>query len=642
MIETRQIIIFLAAFLIVAVAANQISRVFQRIRLPLITGLLVIGIIAGPDILGLISQEAISNLGFINDIALAFIAFAVGSELYLNEMRSRFRSIAWMTASQMVITFVLSSLGVYLLADMIPFMRNMEPDDRIAVSILVGTIFIARSPASAIAIVNELRARGPFTQTALGVTVIKDFLVIMLFALTLTISETFITGESFNIAFAGRIILELMLALAFGYILGKLMNLVLSFQFSFWIKTGIILLLGLGTFRLGVFIRELTREYFFSEILVEPLLICIIGSFIVINYSKHRLEFLNLIRRSGPPVYAIFFTLIGSTISLAVLSQVWLIAVILFGIRLLALVVAGFTGGTLAGDPMKFNKVAWMPYITQAGVSIGLTAIVATEFLEWGSQFVTIILAVIIINQLVGPPLFKWALTYVRESHVRADGKIMEPELSAVLFGIENQSIALARQLINHGWRIKIAALQEEQFEEYIASDLNIIKIDAIDLDTMKKLEADKAGAIVTMLSDEENFRICELAYENFGTRDVIVRLNQRTNFNKFHQLGAKIVEPSTAIVSLLDHFVRSPQATSLLLGMQEDQDTIEIELQNPDLHGLAIRNLRLPHDIIILSVTRGDQMIISHGYTRLRTGDILTLVGSRNSLEVARVKFGK
>jgi Trk K+ transport system NAD-binding subunit/Kef-type K+ transport system membrane component KefB len=642
MIELKQIVLFLAAFLIVAIAANQISRVFQRIHLPLITGLLIIGIIAGPDILGLITPEAVVNLRFINDIALSFIALAVGSELYLNEIRSRLRSIAWMTISQMVITFILSSLGVYLLADIIPFMRNMETDDRVAISILVGTIFIARSPASAIAIVNEMRARGPFTRTSLGVTVVIDFLVIMLFALTLSISETFITGASFNLAFAGRLIIELILACVVGYLLGKLISLTLSFKFHFWFKIIIILLLGYATFIMRDFIREYTRDHFFSEILVEPLLICIIGSFIVTNFSKHRVEFLNLIRRSGPPVYAVFFTLVGSTISLDVLSKVWLIAVILFGVRLLSLILASFAGGTIAGDPIKFNKIAWTPYITQAGVSIGLTAIVTAEFPEWSNQFVAIVLAVIVINQLIGPPLFKWAITYIGESHVRADGSIREPECSTVIFGIENQSIALARQLIKHGWSTRIAALQEEQVDEYSSSDIDITKIEAIDLESLQKVEADKAGAIVALLSDDENYKLCELAYENFGTRDMIVRLNERSNFNKFHQLGAKIVEPSTAIVSLLDHFVRSPRATSLLLGMQATQDTLEIELQNPDLHGLAIRNLRLPHDIIILSVTRAGQMIISHGYTRLRIGDILTLVGSRESLEVARLKFAE
>jgi Trk K+ transport system NAD-binding subunit/Kef-type K+ transport system membrane component KefB len=640
--DIRQIFFFLAAFLIVAVAANQISKLFQRIKLPLITGLLVIGIISGPDILGLITSEAVSNLDFINDIALAFIAFAVGSELYLAEMRSRFMSIAWMTASQMVVTFILSSLGVYFLSGMIPFMQGMKTDVRIAVSILIGTIFIARSPASAIAVVNELRARGSFTQTALGVTVVTDFLVIVLFALTLSISETYVAGTTLNLFFVVRLVLELAMAVILGYILGKLMGIILSTKFYAWIKTVFILLLGFGAFRLSLFIREYTQTHFFSEILIEPLLICILGSFIVTNYTSYRQEFLKIIKETSPPIYVVFFTLVGSTISLDVLSKAWLIALILFGLRLCSLVIAGFTGSALAREPLRFNMISWTPYITQAGVSIGLTAIVAAEFQGWGGDFATMVLAVIVLNQLAGPPFFKWAITYLGESHIRADGTFPEEERSVILFGIENQTFALARQLLQHNWKVKIAALRDEHYDEYMISDLEIVKIDDIDKNAMKKLEADKAVSIVTMLSDEENFRICELAFEKYGTRDLVVRLNQRQNFGKFHRLGAKIVEPSTAIVSLLDHFVRSPQATSLLLGMQEDQDTAEVEVQNPDIAGLALRDLRLPHDIIILSVTRSDQMIISHGYTRLRMGDILTLVGSNESLEIVRVKFGR
>jgi Trk K+ transport system NAD-binding subunit/Kef-type K+ transport system membrane component KefB len=640
--EIRQILFFLAAFLIVAVAANQISRLFLRIRLPLITGLLVIGIIAGPEILGLISPEAVANLDFINDIALAFIAFAVGSELYLAEMRSRFKSIAWMTVSQMVVTFLLSSLGVYFLSGMIPFMQGMDTDDRIAVSILTGTIFIARSPASAIAVVNELRARGPFTQTALGVTVVIDFLVVILFALTFAIAESFIKGISLNLIFACRIIIELALAFILGYILGKLLGIVLSFRSFIWIKTLLILLLGWGAFRFSYILRELTDTHFFTEIYIEPLLICILGSFIVTNYSSHRPEFLKLIKETGQPVYVVFFTLIGSTISVDLLEKTWLIALLLFGLRLCSLIITSFAGGALAREPLKYNMISWMPYLTQAGVSIGLTAIIAAEFLGWGNDFATLVLAVIVLNQLVGPPLFKWAITHAGESHVRADGTFQELERTAVLFGIENQSFTLARQLLNHGWKVKIAALREEHYDEYITSGLDMVWIDGINPEAMQKLEADKAVAIVAMLSDEENFRICELAFEKFGTRDLVVRLNQRHNFGRFHRLGAKIVEPSTAIVSLLDHFVRSPQATSLLLGMQEDQDTIEVEVQNPDIAGLALRDLRLPHDIIILSVTRSDHMIISHGYTRLRMGDILTLVGSSESLDIVQVKFAK
>lgn len=156
----------------------------------------------------------------------------------------------------------------------------------------------------------------------------------------------------------------------------------------------------------------------------------------------------------------------------------------------------------------------------------------------------------------------------------------------------------------------------------------------------IQKLEMEKADAIVCMLSDEENYKIVELVYEHIGTQDVIVRINDRKNIESFHKLGNLIIDPSTAMVSLLDHFVRSPNATSLLLGMDKSQDTLDIEITNRDIHGMTLRDLRLPTDVIILSVKRKGQMIISHGYTRLRLKDIVTLVGSPKSLEEVRTKF--
>ena len=169
-----QILIYLAGFIIIAVASNQISKLFLRVKLPLVTGLLVMGIIAGPYVLNLIPLEAIADLDFVNDFALAVIAFTVGAELYLRELRSRFRSITGMTIAQLIITFSLGSLAVFFLSEYIPFMQRMNIESKIAVSILAGTIFIARSPASAIAVVHEMRAKGPFTQTAIGVTVLTD------------------------------------------------------------------------------------------------------------------------------------------------------------------------------------------------------------------------------------------------------------------------------------------------------------------------------------------------------------------------------------------------------------------------------------------------------------------------------------
>jgi Kef-type K+ transport system membrane component KefB len=268
-----QILIYLAGFIIIAVASDQISRLFLKARLPLVTGLLVMGIIAGPYILDLIPQEAIADLDFVNDFALAFIAFTVGAELYLRELRSRFRSIIGMTVAQLSITFILGSLAVYFIAEYIPFMQRMNIESKIAVSLLAGTIFVARSPASAIAVVHEMRAKGPFTQTAIGVTVLKDFLVVILFAVIITIGEALITGTSFNLIYIILLLFELLFAFILGYALSKMLGFIISLQTKPIGKTILILLSGFGIFTLSHFIREWSLLYFNFEIYIEPLLI---------------------------------------------------------------------------------------------------------------------------------------------------------------------------------------------------------------------------------------------------------------------------------------------------------------------------------------------------------------------------------
>lgn len=242
-------------------------------------------------------------------------------------------------------------------------------------------------------------------------------------------------------------------------------------------------------------------------------------------------------------------------------------------------------------------------------------------------------------NQIIGPPLFKWSLSFVGEDHSKGRSPLYDGPRDAIIFGLEGKSIALARMLKKNGWGVKIATTISN-VDLANMTDVDIHFLPEWSYETLEALETGKAEAIVTMLSDKESFRVCELAYEHYGTKDMIVRLNDRANFESFYKLGARIVEPSTAIVSLLDQFVRSPSTTSLLLGMDENQTTAEIEVRDPNIHGMFIRNLRLPPDTIILSIKRGEQILISHGYTRLRRHDLVNLVGSKESIEQVRLRF--
>jgi len=634
------ILIIAAGFGIIAIASKQIGQFFSRVRFPLITGFLITGMIAGPYVLGLIPAETAESLRFIDEIALAFIAFAAGSELYLKELRSRFRSITWIMAGNALVIPVLGSATVFLLADFIPFMQTMSLTSRFAVSIMAGAIMVARSPSSAIAIVNELRAKGPFTQTVLGVTMVTDVAVIFLFAFTSSVADAILTDFGFNLNFIILLLAELLISLTLGYLLGKILQLILGICMKRLYKIGLILLLGYGVFILSAVIRDTSHQYFPFELFLEPLLICMIGSFMVTNYSKYRDEFSRNLREAGPPIYVAFFTLTGASLALDVLVSIWPIALGLFAVRLVAIFIGSFSGGVLAGDPMKHNRLSWATYVTQAGIGLGLAKEVSVEFSEWGTAFATMIISVIVLSQIVGPPFFKWAIQRVGEAHARADTADFDGIHDAIIFGLESQSLALAQQLRIHGWQVKIACREAQYMEDINGSDVAVYPSPELNLDTLHQLDAEHADAIIMLLSDEENYRICELAYEHFGTENLVVRLNARANFDRFHELDALIVDPSTAIVSLLDHLVRSPVATSLLLGMEENQDTVDIEVRDPNLHGVALRDIRIPLDTLILAVHRNGHTLISHGYTRLELGDRVTVVGSLTSLDEVMLRF--
>ena len=267
-----------------------------------------------------------------------------------------------------------------------------------------------------------------------------------------------------------------------------------------------------------------------------------------------------------------------------------------------------------------------------------VSKIIATEYAGWGGQFATIMISLIVLNQIIGPPLFKWALHLVKEAHIRPDGTT-ETEKRILIFGWENQSHALANQLKKQNWNVEFVVVNPSK-ETRKHKEFVVHKFKGADHLSLRKFGAESVDTLVCLLSDEENYAICETAYENFGTKHLIARLHDIKFYKKFHNLGVLVMDPATAMVSLLEHLVRAPIATSLLLGMVDTQDSIDIELRNPDFHGMTLRNLHIPSDVIILSVTRGDHPIISHGYTMLRMGDIVTLVGSNESLDKVRLNL--
>jgi len=636
--EITEIIAVIVAFGIIVTASNHLAKIFQNIKLPLITGFIIVGIFSGPYLLKMLPGN-LNRLGFINDISLAFIAFASGTEIYLKEIRDKVRDITVMTTAQLVIIFVLGFTIILLLADYIPFMSGAGQNTKTAVSLLISTIFIASSPASAIAVINELRARGRFTKTALGVTVIKDIFVIILFAVTFAVAEVLVSGNKFNISEIIIVFADLLFSVLIGIVYGKILELNFKIAKNEYIDISIILLIGWSMFLLSSFITKITSSFLTIPLHLEALLIGIVAGFYVTNYTDYRTNLEKLTNHFGHYVYAAFFTLIGATLSVDLLIKYWTAAILLFGIRILTVFGASFVGSLILKEKIKEAFLSWMPYVTQAGISLGLITIISAHFLDFGTEFEAVMIAVIVINQFTGPPLMKFSIIKRGEAHIKSKDYSFDFHKDVFIIGLGGKAVLLAKTLKREGYSVKVIS-DRKDVDASFCTDVEVNLVDNIDYETLVSYNFKDAESVVIMRDEDPAYEISELIYEKFGTPNVIVVLETRGNIKRFKEIGVIVVAPTAALIALLEHFVRSPHATSILLGMQENQETEEIEVLADDIHGMLLKDLRLPIGVLVVSVTRNNQVMLPSGYTRLRKHDTVAVVGSQEQIDIVRTKL--
>jgi Kef-type K+ transport system membrane component KefB len=210
---------------VIVVAASRLALVFPKLPfggLPLITGYMIVGCLCGPYILGLVSKPQIPDLSYVTQTALAFIAFSAGSELYLPELRSLLRTILAITGANALFSYIFCTLFIYAIAagGVVPWMTPYMGSCAFSMSMVAGSIMVARSPASAIAVVRELRAKGPATSIMLGVTVVGDVVVLILFTISTSFALAMCSGGGLDGGALVITLLTLVVAVGVGYGLG--------------------------------------------------------------------------------------------------------------------------------------------------------------------------------------------------------------------------------------------------------------------------------------------------------------------------------------------------------------------------------------------------------------------------------------
>ena len=625
-----------AAFALVIGAALSGGQLARKFRLPVISGFLITGLLAGPSALGLLSEEQVSLLAPIDHIALGFIAIAAGSELYLKSLASRLRAIIWVMLGLVLVTLSIGVGATFLLQGQLPFLEGLPQPTIFAVSLLLGVIMVARSPSAAIAIINELRAKGPFTQLILGVTILMDVVVITLFAMSLSLAHSLIDGRDFSALFLAEIAFELIVSGLLGWLLAQLLQFLLSSGAPARFKGALLLAGAYSVFVLAHSVDTQHVALLGVHLKLEPLLACLFAGAWLCNRSPHRTELEHQLKDLSPLVYVAFFTITGAGLELELLLLVWPAAVALFFIRLFGIALGSTLGGILAGEPREQHRYRWMGFVTQAGVGLGLAKGVAAQFPTWGGGFATLMIAVIVVNEMIGPLFFKGAVQFAGESHVKGGSRHVDGVRSGLIFGINRSAFVLARQLQSQGWKIRLVDVTAPASSEGTA-DLELCVLERLDLEALQAIEATKVDAVISLLDDDQSLQICELFYQNFDLDHFVVLLKDRERADAFQELGALLVHPELATVQLLEHFVRAPATASLFLGSSENQSILELEVADPRLHNRLLREIRMPLGTLVLGLRRGKRrLIITNGHTRIKLGDRLTVVGPQDSLEEA------
>ncbi len=646
--ELQAQLVFFAGFAIVCVAAREIGHFLGRFHLPHITGYLLVGALAGPYLLNLLPAEAADNLRFVDALSLAVIAFVAGSELYIKELRSRVRAILLIIGG--IITAALGMVGValFFLTESIPFVREMlaagtlDTVGRIAIALLGATVLLALSPPSTIAVIKEVRARGPFTKMLLGVTVTMDVVIIVLFAVAAALAGALLNGNAIPANFTPILIVDLALAVAAGYLTGRATEAVLLTGWPRGVKTALVLLIGYAIFAGSAVLPELTYTYLGVKLRVEALLVAMLTGFTVTNISRARDQFDGILHDIGPWVYVAFFTLTGVGLKLDILLSTLWVAAALFAVRMAAIYIGALSGTAVANEPPSFRRLAGLGLITQAGIALGLAREVSTQFPNTlGSDFATLIISVVVLNEIFGPLFLKYALRRVRETH-EPEAALPDGTREAVILGIEQQSFTLARQLSASGWDVLVADTNSEQVARLEAEDVAERHIHDISEESLRTLMGPHTDALIALLPDDtDNLRACEIAYEAFGCRRMVVRLTDVTLTDRFRELGVLVVDQTSAMINLLDQAVRAPQTAALLLHAAPAYDIVQITVTDRDAHNMLLRDLRLPNDVLVLEISRNGQNIVPSGYTAVQQYDEMTLLGSPDSLREVTMRLG-
>ena len=399
---------------IALLAGLLMTRLFKRLKLPSVTAYLIAGVLIGPyclgaaglEGLGFSSADAVTALSLVSEVALGFIAFSIGNEFRVDELKK--------TGHQALTIGILQALAATLLVDLALLSLHLLMPDRLTVPQLLtlGAIATATAPAATLMVVRQYKANGPLTRLLLPIVALDDAVGLVVFAVSFGIAKTLVSGQVDLVSILVNPFVEIVCSLVLGAVMG-------------WVLTLLEKLFNSNTNRLNMTIAFvfLTVSLSMLDFHIGPvhvqfssLLVCMMLGTVFCNTCPLSHDLMAASDKWTSPLFALFFVISGAELELSVFSQwhIVVIGVVYILFRSLGKYVGAFGSAKLAKCSPAICRYLGITLLPQAGVALGMCA-TAMQLGEQGRLIRNITLFAVLIYELAGPLMTRQALAAAGE-----------------------------------------------------------------------------------------------------------------------------------------------------------------------------------------------------------------------------------
>ncbi len=396
------------------------TRLFKPLKLPSVTAYLIAGVLIGPyclgaagvDGMGFTSADAVTKLAMVSEVALGFIAFSIGNEFRLNDLKK--------TGKQALVIGILQALAATLVVDLVLFCIHLAMPDKLTLPqvLTLGAIATATAPAATLMVVRQYKAKGPLTKLLLPIVALDDAVGLVVFAIFFGIAKTLAGGGADIISIVVNPLVEIVCSL----LLGAVMGVVLTYLEK---------LFNSNTNRLNLTIAFvfLTASLSMIDFHVGPvhiqfssLLVCMMLGTVFCNICPLSHDLMERSDKWTSPLFALFFVISGAELELSVFTDV---AIVGIGLAYILSRSAGKYLGTLGSAKLtkcepQICKYLGITLLPQAGVALGMCT-TAMQLGEDGKLIRNITLFAVLIYELFGPVFTRMALQAAGEIKPKSD-----------------------------------------------------------------------------------------------------------------------------------------------------------------------------------------------------------------------------